>query len=149
MRLCLRASSPWAIAPNEMIRTNTLTLAALIGCGDGSAANIATQVGCLRAVSAAILAYVQWDSRIDSAGYSIPFQPVIDGVFLPNTTDVGVLPAAAQKKPLIIGVNRNEGMFFILYRTPMFYNNLTNTPSDFAYSDLQVRMFLSSLMTVS
>ena len=133
--------SPWAIAPQAVVLTNTLTLSALVGCGGSSGANVSAVVTCLRSVSAAVLAYAQYDSRVDSSGYSIPFQPVLDGVFLPLTTNLSAPPASALKKPVIIGVNRNEGMYFLLYKVPMFYNNLTNTPDEFSYADLKVCMY--------
>ena len=132
--------SPWAIAPQAVVLTNTLALAALVGCGGSSGANVSAVVACLRSVSASVLAYAQFDSRVDSSGYSIPFQPLLDGVFLPLTTNLSALPTSALKKPVIIGVNRNEGMYFLLYRIPMFNNNLTNTPDEFSYADFQVCM---------
>ena len=122
-----------------MVLQNTLVFAATVGCGSiGVGANVSAVLACLRSVNAATLTYAQYAPGVDSAGYLIPFQPVRDGVFLPLTTNLSAPLSSAQKKPVIIGVNRNEGLYFLLYRVSMFYNNLTNNPDDFTYADLQV-----------
>ena len=131
-------------ALQALMLNTSLMLASLMKCGgNGSAGgDIALLAECLRSKDAASLAYAQWYPSLDTTGYFIPFLPVLDGVFLPLTTNLSAPITSVQKKPVIIGVNKNEGMEFLLYKIPMLFKNLANisnvNPDNFSYSDLKV-----------
>ena len=115
--------SPWALLPKAQAINNTLVLAALVGCNQVGP-SVAAQVACLRAVPPSTLSYVQFASQVDSAGLGVPFPPIMDGSFIPFSNSSSDLLPLPQNKPVLLGVNRNEGIYFLLYLVPRFLNNL-------------------------
>jgi len=69
---------------------------------------------CLRQVDAKKLVNEEWNGIV----YGImgcPFTPVYDGVFFPDSPEKALQRKNFKKTNILLGNNRNEGNYFILY----------------------------------
>ena len=66
----------------------------------------------MRAVDASRLVDEQWVSR---GILQFPFLPVVDGDFLPQRPDLMLEHRDFKRCPILIGSNRNEGSWFVVY----------------------------------
>jgi len=67
---------------------------------------------CLRSQPASLIVHEQWVSR---GIVQFPFLPVVDGVFLTRRPDVLLRRAQFKHCPIMLGSNRNEASFFLIY----------------------------------
>jgi len=67
---------------------------------------------CLRAQPASLIVHEQWISR---GVMQFPFLPVVDGAFLPRKPDALLRRAQFKHCPILLGSNRNEASFFLIY----------------------------------
>ena len=77
--------------------------------------DMAELAACLRTISPDRLLAAHWVSRNIM---QFPFLPVIDGVFLSDSPDELLRRGSFKKCPIIIGSNKNEGSYFIIYELP-------------------------------
>ena len=82
--------------------------------------NVSEVMACLRAQPASLIVHEQWVSR---GIVQFPFLPVVDGVFLTRKPEVLLRRAQFKHCPILLGSNRNEGSFFIVY-DPVLKANL-------------------------
>ncbi|KAJ8266216.1 hypothetical protein GJAV_G00127840 [Gymnothorax javanicus] len=108
---------PWATVSVEEAGRRATLLAELVNCASG---NSSESVACLRARQPEELLAQEWQVMPDSGLFRFPFVPVIDGNVLPNLPDSMLRAGDFKRAPILLGVNRNEGSYFLLYGAPGF-----------------------------
>eukprot|EP00064_Thunnus_orientalis_P007197 superscaffoldBa00000786_g7217 len=110
-------NSPWAsVSPAEARRRATL-LGKLVGCNGGNDTEL---VDCLRSKSPQELIDQEWQVLPWSALFRFSFVPVVDGEVLPDTPDAMLNSGNFKDTQLLLGVNQDEGSYFLLYGAPGF-----------------------------
>ncbi|KAJ8338250.1 hypothetical protein SKAU_G00372160 [Synaphobranchus kaupii] len=111
---------PWAtVSPAEARRRATL-LAKLVGCQGG---NDTEMVDCLRNRHPQDLIDQEWQVLPYSSLFRFSFVPVIDGVVLPDTPEAMLSSGNFKDTQILLGVNQDEGSYFLLYGAPGFSKN--------------------------
>ncbi|XP_062408826.1 cholinesterase-like isoform X2 [Sardina pilchardus] len=119
-RAILQSGSPnagWAALPPPQVHNNSLNLANLLNCPRDLP--ISVTEACLQNADPKAIIHHQFSVSRD-ATISLPFVPTVDGNFL---TDMpGVLLESGQflKTDILLGVNKDEGSYFLLYGSPGF-----------------------------
>ncbi|XP_071780191.1 acetylcholinesterase isoform X2 [Centroberyx gerrardi] len=108
---------PWAsVSPAEARRRATL-LGKLVGCNGGNDTEL---VDCLRGKSPQDLIDQEWQVLPWSALFRFSFVPVVDGVVLPDTPEAMLNSGNFKDTQILLGVNQDEGSYFLLYGSPGF-----------------------------
>uniref|UniRef100_A0A8C1VDA8 Carboxylic ester hydrolase n=1 Tax=Cyprinus carpio TaxID=7962 RepID=A0A8C1VDA8_CYPCA len=63
---------------------------------------------------------LQFDDISDPKIISVPFQPTVDGEFLVDMQSVLIQSGCFLKIELLLGLNRNQGTYFLVYGAPGF-----------------------------
>ncbi|XP_034413206.1 acetylcholinesterase isoform X2 [Cyclopterus lumpus] len=108
---------PWAsVSPTEARRRATL-LGKLVGCNGG---NDTEMVDCLRVKTPQELIDQEWQVLPLSALFRFSFVPVVDGEVLPDTPEAMLNSGNFKDTQILLGVNQDEGSYFLLYGAPGF-----------------------------
>uniref|UniRef100_A0A3Q4BXY6 Carboxylic ester hydrolase n=1 Tax=Mola mola TaxID=94237 RepID=A0A3Q4BXY6_MOLML len=108
---------PWAtVSPAEARRRATL-LGKLVGC---SGSNDTELVDCLRNKNPQELIDQEWQVLPWSALFRFSFVPVVDGEVLPDTPEAMLNSGNFKDTQILLGVNQDEGSYFLLYGAPGF-----------------------------
>uniref|UniRef100_A0A3Q3IDL9 Carboxylic ester hydrolase n=1 Tax=Monopterus albus TaxID=43700 RepID=A0A3Q3IDL9_MONAL len=108
---------PWAsVSPAEARRRATL-LGKLVGCNGGNDTEL---VDCLRNKTPQELVDNEWQVLPWSALFRFSFVPVVDGEFLPDTPETMVNSGNFKDTQILLGINQDEGSYFLLYGAPGF-----------------------------
>uniref|UniRef100_A0A3Q3W9M6 Carboxylesterase type B domain-containing protein n=1 Tax=Mola mola TaxID=94237 RepID=A0A3Q3W9M6_MOLML len=110
-------TTPWASLSLEETWNRARKLGSLLGCSDP-----AELEACLQQVDVNQLATMQFGVMGPGFG-GYPFIPVVDGVFLPDTIEVCLALMTSEslrKKEVLLGLNRDEGTYFLIYGVPGF-----------------------------
>ncbi|XP_031146970.1 acetylcholinesterase [Sander lucioperca] len=108
---------PWAsVSPAEARRRATL-LGKLVGCNGGNDTEL---VDCLRGKTPQELIDQEWQVLPWSALFRFSFVPVVDGEVLPDTPDAMLSSGNFKDTQILLGVNQDEGSYFLLYGAPGF-----------------------------
>ncbi|KAM6894519.1 acetylcholinesterase isoform 1-T2 [Lycodopsis pacificus] len=108
---------PWAsVGPAEGRRRATL-LGELLGCNRG---NDTEMVDCLRGKHPQELIDQEWQVLPWSALFRFPFVPVVDGEVVPDTPEAMLNSGNFKDTQILLGVNQDEGSYFLLYGAPGF-----------------------------
>ncbi|XP_037615302.1 acetylcholinesterase [Sebastes umbrosus] len=108
---------PWAsVSPAEARRRATL-LGKLVGCNGGNDTEL---VDCLRGKTAQELIDQEWQVLPWSALFRFSFVPVVDGEVLPDTPEAMLSSGNFKDTQILLGVNQDEGSYFLLYGAPGF-----------------------------
>ncbi|XP_051580599.1 acetylcholinesterase-like [Myxocyprinus asiaticus] len=118
-RVILQSGSPnavWAAVEPAKAWNRSLTLVQLLNCPLGP-----TEVEtCLRAVEPEKLVSLQYDVISDPVIINVPFPPTVDGEFLLDMPNVLIQSGRFLKTELLLGLNRDEGTYFLVYGAPGF-----------------------------
>ncbi|XP_038051124.1 cholinesterase 2-like [Patiria miniata] len=112
------AVAPWAYYTMEEGRRRGLTLAEKLNCLDdqsGEALTTPQIVDCMRTREVVDILRWQWVT-LDFADF--PFVPVVDGTFVPERPQSAMERRAFKNCEVIVGSNKNEGIFFMVYEVP-------------------------------
>ncbi|XP_062300303.1 acetylcholinesterase [Scomber scombrus] len=110
-------NSPWAsVSPAEARRRATL-LGKLVGCNGGNDTEL---VDCLRSKTPQELIDQEWQVLPWSALFRFSFVPVVDGEVLPDTPEAMINSGNFKDTQILLGVNQDEGSYFLLYGAPGF-----------------------------
>ncbi|XP_028855001.1 acetylcholinesterase [Denticeps clupeoides] len=110
-------NSPWAtVTPAEARRRATM-LAKLVGCQGG---NDTEMVDCLRNKSPQDLIDQEWLVLPYSSLFRFSFVPLVDGLVFPDTPDAMLSSGSFKDTQLLMGVNQDEGSYFLIYGAPGF-----------------------------
>ena len=105
------ATTPWATLSKEAAKSRALDLATnYLGCPKTD--DMDDILYCLRDLPAQRIIEEQWVSR---GIVQFPFVPIVDGSFLIETPEMSLKRRSFKKCPIIMGSNRDEGSFFIIY----------------------------------
>uniref|UniRef100_A0A3Q3WGI4 Carboxylesterase type B domain-containing protein n=1 Tax=Mola mola TaxID=94237 RepID=A0A3Q3WGI4_MOLML len=107
-------TTPWASLSLEETWNRARKLGSLLGCSDP-----AELEACLQQVDVNQLATMQFGVMGPGFG-GYPFIPVVDGVFLPDTIEALMTSESLRKKEVLLGLNRDEGTYFLIYGVPGF-----------------------------
>ena len=103
----------------DAAHTNSLRLAELMRCPHDSQ-NIGPTIECLRTAPASELVDKEWYGITDGLIISI-FVPINDGQFLEDEPSTLVKNGMFKKANIMMGSNRDEGMFHIFYHLPELF----------------------------
>lgn len=105
------ANMPWATTSQAEALRRSLELAFdYLHCP--RTANTSKVAACLRSKPASLIVHEQWVSR---GIVQFPFLPVVDGSFLTRKPEILLRRAQFKHCPILLGSNRNEASFFLIY----------------------------------
>jgi len=107
------ATVPWGVITKEESLLRGLRLAELMKCPH-KRENIRGAIDCLRKANATEMVYKEWDGITMGLTIGI-FTPIIDGSFLDEKPAVSLKKKEFKKTNILMGANKDEGMFFIFY----------------------------------
>ncbi|XP_060902246.1 acetylcholinesterase-like [Labrus mixtus] len=110
-------NAPWATISQDEAWQRSLKLAALLGCPTSNGAQLEA---CLQKVDAWKLTSKTYDVFTKPSLIALPFVPVVDGDFLPDTVEALLSSGNLRKQELLFGLNKDEGTYFLMYGVPGF-----------------------------
>ncbi|XP_051900454.1 acetylcholinesterase isoform X2 [Pristis pectinata] len=108
---------PWATISRTEGRRRAVELGKLLKC---NIKNDRALIRCLRAKKPKELIDQEWNVLPYSSIFRFPFVPIIDGDFFPESLDTMLDAGNFKKTQVLLGVNKDEGTFFLLYGAPGF-----------------------------
>ncbi|NP_001306897.1 acetylcholinesterase-like precursor [Saccoglossus kowalevskii] len=117
-------NNPWATVTADEARRRSLKLSKELGCyNEHSMTNNEDIALCMRRQDARDLISSEWFDDMHGI-YRFPFIPVVDGTFLTETPQSSLERHAFKPTSVMLGTNKDEGPFFIIYYVPEFrYDN--------------------------
>ncbi|XP_075440238.1 acetylcholinesterase isoform X2 [Ascaphus truei] len=113
-------NSPWAtITPQEGRRRAEL-LGKMLGCRPGNDTDL---LNCLRVKQPQELIDHEFSVMPAPSIFRFAFVPLPDGDFFPESPETLLNMGSFKPCPLMLGVNENEGSYFLLYGAPGFSKN--------------------------
>lgn len=104
---------PWGVITKEESVLRGLRLAEVLKCPHDRK-NLRATIECLRSKDAHELVAKEWDGIVFGI-CEFPFTPIIDGAFLDETPQKSLETKNFKKTNVMMGVNKDEGVFFIMY----------------------------------
>lgn len=105
------ALSAWATISRKEAMRRALKLATLMGCDQGDVGDI---IACLRTKPATM--FTNFEFQVSFGIFQFPFVPIVDGTFLTETPTSALQSSNFKKAPLLLGSNKNEGAWFLIYQ---------------------------------
>ncbi|XP_066449844.1 acetylcholinesterase isoform X1 [Eleutherodactylus coqui] len=112
-------NSPWATVTPQESRRRAELLGKLLDCKG----NDTELLNCLRTKPAQKLIDHEFSVLPAPSVFRFAFVPVADGDFFPDAPETLMNMGRFKPCPLIVGVNQNEGSYFLLYGAPGFSKN--------------------------
>uniref|UniRef100_A0A087Y3R1 Carboxylic ester hydrolase n=1 Tax=Poecilia formosa TaxID=48698 RepID=A0A087Y3R1_POEFO len=119
-RAVMQSGAPnaaWAIATKNEIYERSLKLAKLINCPVDYPARLEY---CLLNADPKNLFLKQYENLVPPSVLPYPFVPHIDGDFVPSDIETLLNSSTLPNKELLIGLNKDEGTYFLFYGMPGF-----------------------------
>jgi Carboxylesterase family len=111
----------------------TYVLLCQVGCGRITSDEVI--IDCLRRASPKDLTAQQFSVGTDGPAINSAFHPTVDNQFISRPPAELLLTGQFQKKSIVIGANRNEGTYFLIYLLPELFGppkwSSTITPSEY------------------
>ena len=131
------ANAAWGTVSQEQGKARTVSLATTYaGCPDSN--NPRKILKCLLSIDADVLSDNQW---VTEGIMQFPFVPVIDGSFLTEEPEISLRNKNFKKCPVLLGSNKNEGSFFIIYELAQSLNLKSITMKREKYLSSMNRLF--------
>lgn len=109
-------NAPWATISQKEAWNRARKLATALGCPtDGP-----RMEACLQKADPWELSLKSYDVLPTPTFTPLPFVPVVDGVFLPDTVDMLLNSGSLGKHDVLFGLNKDEGTYFLMYGMPGF-----------------------------
>lgn len=102
--------SHWSFVTSAQARHRSRTFLRRVNCSRDDDAD--TMLRCLRALPVDVIQREEW---VDSHFMVFPWAPTVDGRFLTDTPHNLLKTGEFQRKESILGVNKDEGTYWILY----------------------------------
>ncbi|KAM3616278.1 uncharacterized protein V6R79_015333 [Siganus canaliculatus] len=121
-RAVMQSGSPnaaWATISQTEAWQRATKLAELLGCPTSDP----QLEECLLQLDAGKITLMQSDVITEPHLLAFPFVPVVDGNFLPDEVEVLLRIGSFPKKELLLGLNEDEGTYFVLYEVPGYSLN--------------------------
>ncbi|XP_047451175.1 acetylcholinesterase-like [Mugil cephalus] len=112
-------NAPWATISQTEAGQRALKLATLLGCTTSHPAHLEM---CLQQAEPTDITELQYKAMLHPSFLGFPFAPVVDGDFLPDKVEMLLTSDKLTKKDLMLGVNKDEGTYFLVYGVPGFSN---------------------------
>ncbi|XP_047246672.1 acetylcholinesterase-like isoform X3 [Girardinichthys multiradiatus] len=112
-------NAPWATISQSEVWDRSLMLAKVLDCPTHHSAHLET---CLQQAEPQKISVKQYEVILQPSVFSFPFVPNVDGNFLPAEVEVMLNGSNLPKKELMIGLNKDEGTYFLPYGMPGFSN---------------------------
>jgi carboxylesterase type B len=131
------ALSPWACDDPKVAKSKSLDIASRVGCKSDVTEEV---LFCLKKVSFAKLTNAMWTIEDDSVLLT-PLAPTIDGYFLRQHPLDLLADGNFKDAPILIGVNHDEGAYFLPFSLPNLNNiskNSINTKEKYLQSVRQL-----------
>ena len=112
-RAIMQSASPvadWGVQSHSRATVRAQSLASTLGC---PLTPVAAMVTCLQRADAQNVTDSQWALILHYFG--LPFAPVVDNHFLPGHPRDLLAAGDVKDTEIIIGTNKDEGIFFLLY----------------------------------
>ncbi|XP_021164370.2 LOW QUALITY PROTEIN: acetylcholinesterase [Fundulus heteroclitus] len=109
-------NAPWATISQSEVWDRSLKLAKELDCPTHHSARLEA---CLQQADPQKISVKQFEI-IQPSLLSLPFVPNVDRDFLPAEVEVMLNSSNLPKKELLIGLNKDEGTYFLLYGMPGF-----------------------------
>ncbi len=84
---------------------------------------------CLRAVDPVKMVNAEWNGIVYGI-CGMPFVPVLDGVFFPESPAKAMARGNYKKTSILLGSNTNEGHYFIIYYLTEIFKNSVRSVSN-------------------
>lgn len=110
-------NTPWATVNFDEAHRRATMLGKLVGCSEGNDTEL---IDCLRNKHPQELIDQEWQVLPYSSLFRFSFVPVIDGVVLPDTPDAMISSGNFKYTQVMLGVNQDEGSYFLIYGAPGF-----------------------------
>ncbi|KAM4889466.1 cholinesterase isoform 2-T2 [Thomomys bottae] len=111
------ANAAWAVMAPSEARNRTLTLATLAGC---SRDNDTELIRCLQHQEPQEILLNEVLVHPQGSLLAVHFGPTVDKDFLPDMPDTLLHSGQFKNTQILVGVNRDEGSFFLVYGAPGF-----------------------------
>ncbi|XP_077326629.1 acetylcholinesterase isoform X1 [Lithobates pipiens] len=113
-------NTPWATVTPQEGRRRAELLGKLLECRQGNDSEL---LNCLRTKPPQKLIDHEFSVLPAPCVFRFAFVPVFDGDFFPDAPETMLNMGRFKPCPLIVGVNQNEGSYFLLYGAPGFSKN--------------------------
>ncbi|XP_072248804.1 cholinesterase-like [Leuresthes tenuis] len=113
-------NAPWGTISLSEAWDRSVRLGKLLDC---PASHPDQLEACLQQADPKQIAAKQFEVPAQRSLLGLPFHPVVDGDFLPADVDVLLNRRNLPKKELMIGLNKDEGTYFLVYGAPGFHAN--------------------------
>ncbi|XP_041440744.1 acetylcholinesterase (Cartwright blood group) L homeolog isoform X2 [Xenopus laevis] len=113
-------NTPWATITPQEARRRTEMMGKKLDCRMGNDTEL---LNCLRAKQPQELIDHEFSVLPAPSVFRFAFVPVPDGDFFPEPPEVLMNMGRFKPCPLLMGVNQNEGSYFLLYGAPGFSKN--------------------------
>uniref|UniRef100_UPI0037E7E002 acetylcholinesterase-like n=1 Tax=Semicossyphus pulcher TaxID=241346 RepID=UPI0037E7E002 len=109
-------NAPWAITSQAEAWQRSMKLASLLGCPT----SMQLMEACLQKADPSKITSKHYDVLTKPSIIALPFGPVVDGDFLPDTVEALLSSGNLKKQEVMFGLNKDEGTYFLLYGAPGF-----------------------------
>ncbi|OCT59426.1 acetylcholinesterase [Xenopus laevis] len=113
-------NTPWATVTPQEARRRTELLGKFLDCRIGNDTEL---LNCLRVKQPQELIDHEFSVLPAPSVFRFTFVPVPDGDFFPEPPEVLMNMGRFKPCPLLMGINQNEGSYFLLYGAPGFSKN--------------------------
>ncbi|XP_023206731.1 acetylcholinesterase-like isoform X1 [Xiphophorus maculatus] len=110
-------NAAWATANKTEIYDRSLKLAKLLDCPVDDPARLEY---CLLNADPEKMSLKQFENLVPPSILTMPFVPHIDGDVIPSDIETLLSSSTLPKKELLIGLNKDEGTYFLFYGMPGF-----------------------------
>ncbi|XP_061664709.1 acetylcholinesterase [Syngnathoides biaculeatus] len=110
-------NTPWATVSPAEARRRATQLGRLVGCNGGNDTEL---VDCLRDKTPQELIDQEFQVLPWMSIFRFSFVPVVDGDFVPDTPEAMLNSGNFKDTQVLLGVNQDEGTYFLLYGAPGF-----------------------------
>ncbi|XP_049597515.1 acetylcholinesterase [Syngnathus scovelli] len=110
-------NTPWATVSPAEARRRATQLAKLVGCSWGNDTEL---VDCLRTKTPQELIDQEFQVLPWMSIFRFSFVPVVDGDFVPDAPEAMLNAGNFKDTQVLLGVNQDEGTYFLLYGAPGF-----------------------------
>ncbi|XP_028321562.1 acetylcholinesterase-like [Gouania willdenowi] len=113
-------NAPWVTNSQTVAEERSLKLATLLGCPTSPPARLET---CMQLADPKKIVEEQYNVFTKPSLLGFAFLPQVDGDFLPDQVEVLLNNGKLPKKDLLLGLNKDEGTYFLAYGVPDFNLN--------------------------
>lgn len=121
--------SHWSVMTTKQAGVRSKKFLEAVGC---TQQNTDELLHCLRGLNASFIRDNEW---VDDRFMVFPWAPTVDGEFLPDTPYRMLKSGRFQKKEALLGVNRDEGTYWIVYALPGFHKDHASLQNRSMYQD--------------